>query len=431
MISRKWSAVGLAGLLAALAAGLLPTHAVADETDQDAPPPRVDLVLDVSGSMRERDMSDGQSRMAAAQQAFNEVIDAVPEEVHLGIRTLGATYPGDDVEIGCQDSEQLYPVGPVDRTEAKTAVATLRPTGWTPIGLALRGAVEDLGDGEGTRRIVLITDGEDSCGDPDPCDVARELAADGTHLVIDTLGLTLDDAVREQLSCIAEATGGTYTAVQDTEQLADRIDQLVRRADLPVENPTAVVGADRCEDAPRLGVGVWTDRQEFTQHRYYRVPVVAGQELRASVSVSADRAVDPDYGVLLRAFDEDGHELVRGTGADTGRTDVVSTGLRYPLADEDDADDGDEADDGDGDAVRLVCLEVATSFSAPDAVQVSPGLPVELTVDVVSAPDEPSDVAAFGLGRGWVTLLLLTGVGLVGGLLLGLFVRLGIAFGRS
>jgi Ca-activated chloride channel homolog len=28
------------------------------------------------------------------------------------------------------DSKQLYPVGRVDRTEAKTAVATLRPTGW-------------------------------------------------------------------------------------------------------------------------------------------------------------------------------------------------------------------------------------------------------------------------------------------------------------
>ncbi|CAM5670130.1 VWA domain-containing protein OS=Streptomyces tendae OX=1932 GN=GUR47_30785 PE=4 SV=1 [Streptomyces tendae] len=47
--------------------------------------------------------------------------------MQLGIRTLGANYPGDDRKAGCKDTAQLYPVGPLDRTEAKTAVATLVP----------------------------------------------------------------------------------------------------------------------------------------------------------------------------------------------------------------------------------------------------------------------------------------------------------------
>ncbi|MEU9794071.1 VWA domain-containing protein [Streptomyces sparsogenes] len=424
MIKKKRLATGALGLLAAVVCGLsAPAVAVADEPDQpDREAPKVELVLDVSGSMRARDV-DGMSRMAAAKQAFNEVLDAAPDEIRLGIRTLGATYPGKDRETGCLDSKQLYPVGRVDRTEAKAAVATLRPTGWTPIGLALRGASKDLAGGDATRRIVLITDGEDSCGQPDPCDVARELAAQGTHLVVDTLGLTLDAKVREQLSCIAEATGGTYTAVQHTDQLSTRIKQLVRRsADTPVQTPTAVQGAEECAKAPVLGAGLYSDREGFGEHRWYRVRVAPGQELRASASVGADRAVDPDYGVLLRAVSRRGRELVRGSEAGSGRTDVMSTGLRYPVA---------EGRDVEDDTPRTVCLELSQSFSAPASVKRTPGLPVELSVNIVDAGDPPGDVAAFGLGRGWVLLAVLTVTGLLVGLVWGWLARWRVTVWRT
>ncbi|MFI9201504.1 VWA domain-containing protein [Streptomyces sp. NPDC053048] len=419
MIITKRLAVGACVLLAALAGGVAPAGA-ADGPPKDSP--KVELVLDVSGSMRAQDVDGGtRTRMAAAQQAFNEVIDAVPDGVRLGIRTLGADYAGDDKATGCRDSRQLYPVGKVNRTEAKAAVATLRPTGWTPIGYALRGADQDLGTDGGTRRIVLITDGEDSCGLPDPCDVARELAAKGTHLTVDTLGLAQDDKTREQLSCIAEATGGTYTTVRHTKELSSRIKQLVRRAEKPVETPKPVQGANACSSAPELGAGIWTDRATFGEHRWYRVKVKPGQELRASASVAADRAVDRDYGVLVRAVGEGGQELVRGSDAGSGRTDVMASGLRLPLWKK--AEDDKEA--------RTVCLEVSHSFSAPASVKRDPGLPVELAVDLVEAPDNPSDLAAFGLGRGWVLLAVLAVTGLLTGLLWGWLARWRIAVWRE
>src|SRR6476659_8967271 len=98
MIISKRLAAGLCGLAATLANALFPAAApaAADDGPETAPePPKVELVLDVSGSMRANDI-DGRSRMSAAKQAFNEVIDAVPDEVRLGIRTLGANYPGKD-----------------------------------------------------------------------------------------------------------------------------------------------------------------------------------------------------------------------------------------------------------------------------------------------------------------------------------------------
>ncbi|WP_445282799.1 VWA domain-containing protein [Streptomyces sp. DSM 118148] len=419
MIRRQRLAAGVCALLAALTAGLaFPAGAVADETEQSAP--KVELVLDVSGSMRTRDI-DGGSRMAAAKQAFNEVLDATPEEVELGIRTLGADYPGNDRKTGCKDTAQLYPVGPLDRTEAKTAVATLAPTGWTPIGPALLKAADDLDGGEGARRIVLISDGEDTCQPLDPCEVAREIAAKGIGLTIDTLGLVPDAKTRDQLSCIADATGGTYTSVRHKEELSDRVGQLVDRAADPVVTPVATEGAGECAEAPALKSGLYTDREEFGQQRWYKVEVNPGQEVRASVSVADDRAVNPDYGVLLRAVTLHGREIVRGEAAGDGRTDVISTGLRYPRPESDD----------DSATAETVCLQVTNSFSAAAGVKTTPGLPLELTVDVVDGPSKAGDVAAFGLGRGWWLLGALVLAGFVGGLLWGWLSRWRVAVWRT
>ncbi|WP_329269168.1 VWA domain-containing protein [Streptomyces sp. NBC_01451] len=421
MITRQRLAAGACALLTALAAGIaVPAEAVADEITALAP--KVNLLLDVSGSMRARDI-DGQSRMAAAKQAFNEVLDATPEEVQLGIRTLGANYPGDDRKEGCKDTAQLYPVGPLDRVEAKAAVATLTPTGWTPIGPALLKAADDLDGGEGTKRIVLISDGEDTCAPLDPCEVAREIAAKGIGLTIDTLGLVPNTKMRQQLSCIAEATGGTYTSVEHTDELADKVNQLVVRAADPVVTPVAVEGAAGCTDAPAVKSGLYTDREEFGQQRWYRVDVEPGKELRASVSVSADRAVNPDYGVLLRAMTVHGREIVRGEGNGTGRTDVVSTGLRYAKAEADDEDDESVAE--------TVCLQVTNSFSAAGGVKTTPGLPLELTVDVVDGPSRASDVASFGLGRGWWLLGTLVLIGFLTGVLWGWISRLRVSVWRT
>ncbi|MGW5097336.1 VWA domain-containing protein [Streptomyces nodosus] len=420
MITRQRLAAGVCTLLAALAAGIaVPADAVADETTpQD--PSKVNLVLDVSGSMRARDI-DGDSRMAAAKQAFNEVVDATPEDVELGIRTLGANYPGNDRKTGCKDTAQLYPVGPLNRDQAKAAVATLQPTGWTPIGPALLKAADDLEGGNGPRRIVLITDGEDTCAPLDPCEVAREIAAKGVGLTIDTLGLVPDVKLNRQLSCIAEATGGTYTSVQHKEELSGKVNQLVDRAADKVVTPVAVDGTDQCSVAPSLKSGLYTDREEFGRHRYYRVELEPGQELRASVSVADDRQVAPDYGVTLRAVTEHGREIVRGEATGTGRTDVLSTGLRYPKPESDD----------ESTPAETVCLEVANSFSPAAGVKTTPGLPLELTVDVVAGPDRASDVASFGLGRGWWLLGALVLTGFLAGLLWGWLSRWRFAVWRT
>jgi Ca-activated chloride channel family protein len=430
VIHKRLSIVVATGLIGATAL-LGATPAYADETET-AEPPRVELVLDVSGSMAAADI-DGATRISVAKTAFGKVVDALPESTQLGIRVLGATYSGKNKKTACQDTQQIVPIGPVNQVQAKNAIATLKPTGYTPIGLALKEAAADLGDTGSTRRIVLITDGEDTCTPPDPCQVARQLAAQGTHLVIDTLGLTPDEKTRKQLVCISTATGGTYAAATSEAELTERVQQLVDRAAVPPPvQPATVTGSADCGNAPLLAPGVYTDREKISEHRFYRVAVAPDQELRASVSIALDRAVYPDYGVLLKASTTDGRELVRGLDAGDGRTDVMSAGLRWS-ADEQKADAkasaeaADQDDTGADDARNTeICLVVSNSFAS--RVDTATGMPVELSIDLVDASHTPD---APGLGRGFLFLLVLAIAGLVAGVLAGWITRYWVATWRE
>lgn len=64
-------------------------------------------------------------------------------------------------------------------------------------------------------------------------------------------------------------------------------------------------------------------------------------------------------------------------------------------------------------------------------MKTSPGMPVELTIDLVDAPDAAADAAAFGLGRGWWLLGVLVLTGLIAGLLTGWISRWRFAVWRT
>jgi Ca-activated chloride channel family protein len=65
---------------------------------------------------------------------------------------------------------------------------------------------------------------------------------------------------------------------------------------------------------------------------------------------------------------------------------------------------------------------VSTAFTGAQGVAKTPGMPVELLVDLVKASDAQAH-DTYGLGRGWIFLGVLAGVGLVSGLLFGWIVR--------
>jgi Ca-activated chloride channel homolog len=256
-----------------------------ESTTHDAPP-RLQLVLDASGSMREQ--AQGGTRLEVAKKALADVVRNLPAEAETGLRVYGATV--DSGPRACTDSQEVVEPATGNRAELLRAVRDHKALGETPIGYALQEAAKDLGDG-GRRTIVLVSDGEPTC-EPDPCAVARQLTQQGVGLKVDVVGLDVSAAVRERLTCIADAGNGTYYDADDAPTLTSSLSRLSTRAARPFQvDGLPVQGSLTPRNAPVLGVGQYADRMPLgTMHGgtalHYRVKrTVPGSTIHVGTSL--------------------------------------------------------------------------------------------------------------------------------------------------
>ncbi len=340
---------------------------------------RLLLVLDSSGSMDEP-ADDGQTKIAVAKQALRRVVTDLPGDAQVGMRVYGAeVFEG---PRACTDTQLVVPIGPADKPALRAAIASYRPFGETPIAYSLRQAADDLGEAEGQRTILLVSDGEETCH-PDPCLVARDIAGQGIDLKIDVVGLDVSGTARNQLRCIAEAGRGTYYDAGDVSELTASIDRLAVRAYRPFTvSGTPVEGTPNPEDAPELSPGQYSDvvRGEDTT-RYYVLPRSTGSSVHAAVTLrprSTGSGINTD-GISLELLTPEGE---RCGYAQSARIDVldlrslVTTTVTYS-PDSGSIDVYDEV--GCARADRLV-LAVSRGVPGVDIAPERSTVPVEMVV---------------------------------------------------
>ncbi len=189
------------------------------------------LVTDRSGSMLADDVAGG--RMEAAKGAASRFLQAVPEDVRVGL-------------IGFSHEVELLQTPTTERARVEDELRALDPGGSTAAGEALARALRVLrpeGD-TGTPppgAIILLSDGESVRG-RDPVAVARLAAQEDVK--IHTVALGTDDGVlrtarpdgsvreqavppdRETLRQIAEVSGGEAFDAPDAASLARVYEQL-------------------------------------------------------------------------------------------------------------------------------------------------------------------------------------------------------------
>ncbi|MBK1787154.1 vWA domain-containing protein [Prauserella cavernicola] len=244
------------------------------QQERERPAP-VMVTVDASGSMAD-EVEAGLTKMDAAKEALNTLVDGIGADAELGLQVYGSQGATVDGGPGCDDILTEVPVGPMDAAEVKSKVAALTPTGETPIGESLRQAAAELPE-TGPRAIVLISDGLDTCAPPDPCEVAAELAEDGVDLTVHTVGFQIDEQAKEQLSCIAETTGGSYTDAPDAKTLDEQLPQVVERAQRSYEaEGTPITGTEDYPQAPEIQPGQYVDTIDSGQTKYYGIRIPKG-----------------------------------------------------------------------------------------------------------------------------------------------------------
>ena len=371
------AALAVVSSLAVVAAGV-PAASAADDVQTEYG--RMMLVLDSSGSMKEA-AGGGQTKIEAARTALGAVIDELPDDADVGLQVFGATVFSRNDQGACSDTQVVVQPGTDNRDELRAAVGEYKPYGETPIPAALREAAKAIG-GEGKRSVVLVSDGESTCGDP--CDVAREVANSGVDIQVDVVGLSVSGQAKRQLQCIAEQGKGTYYDAKDAQELSRSLTRISERAVRPfVVQGAAVAGAASPTDAPVITAGEWRDalpaEGEILHYRVERR--LQGSTLWAGVVAQPGLAQQQ---VQLRFLTDDGgtcgqHADYNGVGGGSSSRLLAVT---LPSADSERCADADS----------LVLTVAKTRWSSGDV-----DVPMQILVheepavtDVDSLPESPN-----------------------------------------
>lgn len=214
---RKRAAGALCGavIAGALLAGLAPVEvrtAELEECRNDAI-----LVVDASGSMASADPHGNVSRIHRVRQAARTVVPEVAP-----VRNLGLMVYGGGETNGCSDIALKVAPGPDNTAPILDALRDLLPNGRTPLSESVARAADALKFRTKPATIVLLTDGEESCGG-DPCKLAERLKREGVrtqvHVIDYKTKFGSDWRGTLQSRCLAETTGGRYVAVNSLTDL--------------------------------------------------------------------------------------------------------------------------------------------------------------------------------------------------------------------
>jgi hypothetical protein len=187
---------------------LMPTAKAAESGGEQ----RTLILFDRSASMIQP--YKGIRKIDIAKQLFRELANQLQDDPQVAIRFFAGGTTGDKA-LDCLASEiGLEFGGERTTTSLVSFVNDVKAIGHaTPVSYALEQARSDLEGWPGPRKIVLISDGEETC-DRDPVELAETFFEEG--ISVDTIGIGLPDMF-SQLGMIALSGGGEFQLAENLE----------------------------------------------------------------------------------------------------------------------------------------------------------------------------------------------------------------------
>ena len=190
------------------------------DIDSLANPPvkaRLMLIIDSSGSMSEKDMS-GNIKINVAKTEMSDILAKISNGVV-------------SVSLMAYDNCQTRVMVPPSNTNigrVQSRAMSIYPEGQTPIAKSIREAGQILGNSSKKTTVILISDGQETCGG-DPCaETERLKQRSNLDLKFHAVGYAVDDKTRLQLQCIAKAGEGKYFDIQDSFSLGTAIHSILK-----------------------------------------------------------------------------------------------------------------------------------------------------------------------------------------------------------
>jgi Mg-chelatase subunit ChlD len=183
----------------------------------------VEFVLDASGSMLKK--LGGARRIDLAKAALTDLAkNGLPDGTGFALRVFGHKEAG-----SCRTDLEL-PLAPIDRNAAAAKIQELGAMNLakTPIGASLLKVRDDLKGVKGPMLVVLVTDGEETCGG-DPKAAIQSLRAGGMDVRVNIVGFAVDEVVlKDTFREWARLGNGGYFDAQNGEQLKSALRATLR-----------------------------------------------------------------------------------------------------------------------------------------------------------------------------------------------------------
>lgn len=180
------------------------------------------IILDVSASMKETSR-DGNSKWQVARKAACDLINEIPAGLSIAIVVYGHNLNKPcDVEV----IRALSPLAEAEKGQIVSRISSLEPAGKTPIGKSLQVAAAQVAGSHGIAKLILITDGIETCNGDPVAEAAAFVAASSKGRSIDVIGFDLADQESGPVSMIAKSGKGKYTEAKTGEELTTAINSV-------------------------------------------------------------------------------------------------------------------------------------------------------------------------------------------------------------